>query len=1033
MAMNPITTPTPSPARWEQIDAPARVTDGRFAAIGIDIGSTTAKIVVFCDGKLVYSCYERHFSQVRPKTLELLLRVREQVGNRPVYVSISGSAGLGLAKAAGIPFVQEVFATGETVRYLEPDTSVVIELGGEDAKVIFFKGGMDERMNGTCAGGTGAFIDQMATLLDVTVEQMDELSLHHTRVYPIASRCGVFAKTDIQPLLNQGAAKENIAASIFAAVASQTIAGLAQGRKIDGKVMFLGGPLYYCRGLRAAFKEALSLNEENAIFPDYGRLSVALGAAHYATGMDAATDMDTLIAGVEASTHEKTEAAHTRPLFADEAEYRGFCERHAKASVEVVYPYDYNGNAYIGIDCGSTTTKLVLMGEKGELLYSYYHSNRGNPVGIVQEQLKEIYKICGDHITIKGSAVTGYGEELIRHAFHIDRGLVETMAHFTAAKYFNPRVDFILDIGGQDIKCFKVKGDAIDSIMLNEACSSGCGSFIETFARSMGHEVDEFAKLGLFAKAPVELGTRCTVFMNSSVKQAQKDGASVGDISAGLSRSVVKNAIYKVIRASSAEELGREIVVQGGTFLNDAVLRSFELEIGGNVIRPQIAGLMGAFGAALYARALGLETSETLDAAAIASFTHQSKAATCHGCGNNCHLTINTFAGGERYISGNKCERGAGLRVPEGVDIIPNLHQYKRDRLTALEESSHDGGRGTIGIPMALGMYELAPLWHALFTELGFRVVLSGPSSRDLYIKGQFSIPSDTACYPAKLMHGHIEQLVERGVDAIFYPCLTYNIDEKTGDNHYNCPVVAYYSELLRGNMESVRKVQFLYPYLNINSQKELTKELYTYLTEKFGKFSKSEVRHAVEVAFVAYDKWMANIRHEGESALRWARERGSRIMILCGRPYHADPEIGHSIDKLATSLGFCVVTEDSIAALTSNAPVNVLNQWTYHARLYAAARYAADHDDVQLVQLVSFGCGIDAVTTDEVRSILESRGKLYTQIKIDEITNLGAVTIRLRSLIGALEYAGGKEASEAADQTPTTDKTPVKEGALHD
>ncbi len=1003
---------------WEVMDTPSFAEeDGRFAAIGIDIGSTTAKLVVFCDGKLVYSCYERHFSQVRPKTLELLQRVRDMVGDRPVKAAISGSAGFGMASSAGIPFVQEVFATGETVKALEPDTSVVIELGGEDAKVIFFKGGMDERMNGTCAGGTGAFIDQMATLLDVTAEELDELSLRHTRIYPIASRCGVFAKTDIQPLLNQGAAKENIAASIFAAVASQTIAGLAQGRKIDGKVMFLGGPLYYCKGLRAAFKQALDLSDEYAVFPEYGRLSVALGAAHYATKLADTTSMDALITGVEASTRERLEAAHTDPLFASEEEYQAFCDRHAKASVETVYPADYTGNAYIGIDCGSTTTKLVLMGEEGELIYSYYNSNRGNPVSIVREQLLEIYRLCGDRITVKGSAVTGYGEELIRHAFHIDRGLVETMAHFTAAKYFNPQVDFILDIGGQDIKCFKVKGDAIDSIMLNEACSSGCGSFIETFARSMGYEVDEFARLGLFAKAPVELGTRCTVFMNSSVKQAQKDGATVGDISAGLSRSVVKNAIYKVIRAGSAEELGRQLVVQGGTFLNDAVLRSFEREMGCDVIRPRIAGLMGAFGAALFARSLGLNQSETLDYDTLKAFTHTSKAATCNGCGNKCHLTINTFGNGERFISGNKCEKGAGRKLPEGADIIPNLHQYKRDHFAALEEQSRDGGRGTIGLPMALGMYELAPLWHALFTELGFYVTLSGPSTRDLYIKGQFSIPSDTACYPAKIMHGHIEQLCERGVDAIFYPCLTYNIDEHTGDNHYNCPVVAYYSELLKGNMESVRKVEFLHPYLNINSEKELTRELYAFLGDRFGGFKKSDIKRAVRKAFEAYGRWMADIRHEGEAALKWARERGNRIMILCGRPYHTDPEIGHGIDKLATSLGFAVVTEDSIAALTGNAPVNVLNQWTYHARLYAAARYAADHDDVQLVQLVSFGCGIDAITTDEVRTILESRGSLYTQVKIDEITNLGAVTIRLRSLIGALEYGGGAVLSRESNR----------------
>ena len=1011
------------------------------AAIGIDIGSTTAKIVVYCDGQMVYSCYERHFSQVRPKTLELLLRIKDLVGDRPVRAAISGSAGLGLAKAAGIPFVQEVFATGEVVSKLEPDTSAVIELGGEDAKVIFFKGGMDERMNGTCAGGTGAFIDQMATLLDVTVAEMDELSLKANRIYPIASRCGVFAKTDIQPLLNQGAAKENIAASIYAAVASQTIAGLAQGRKIDGKVMFLGGPLYYCQGLRIAFKEALKLDDLHASFPEYGRLSVALGAALYASSAQETVSMDELIAGVEASTKEKLEAAHTNPLFENEAEYQAFCDRHAKASVKSVYPADYPGtpenpgSVYVGVDCGSTTTKLVLMGDHGELIYSYYSSNRGNPVSIVKEQLEAIYKLCGDRLVIKGACVTGYGEELIRHAFHMDKGLVETMAHFTAAKYFNPKVDFILDIGGQDIKCFKIKGDAIDSIMLNEACSSGCGSFIETFARSMGYEVEAFAAMGLFAKMPVELGTRCTVFMNSSVKQARKDGATVGDISAGLSRSVVKNAIYKVIRASSAEELGKHIVVQGGTFYNDAVLRSFEREIGGEVIRPQIAGLMGAFGAALYARSLDLEKSALMDADTLSAFTHTSKAATCHGCGNNCHLTINTFVGGEKYISGNKCERGAGKKAPEGADIIPNLHRFKREALAALDKAGlTHSQRGTIGLPMALGMYELAPFWHTLFTKLGFRVVFSGPSSRELYLKGQYSIPSDTACYPAKIMHGHMENLIEQGVDAIFYPCLTYNVDEGIGDNHYNCPVVAYYSELLKGNMESLRDVTFLYPYLNINDPKELVKELYSYLNSQLvkdpaQKLTKGDISAAVKAAYAAYDRWMADIRAEGEAAVKWARARGQRIMILSGRPYHIDPEIGHGIDALATSLGFAVVTEDSIAGLTTQTPVNVLNQWTYHARLYAAAKYAAANPDVQMVQLVSFGCGLDAITTDEVRAILESGGKLYTQIKIDEITNLGAVTIRMRSLIGALEYTAD---GISAEDDKMTSQVKEKENFAH-
>ena len=1005
------------------------------AIIGIDIGSTTAKVVVYCDGHLVYSCYERHFSQVRPKTLELLERVAPMVGNRPVRAAISGSAGLGMAQAAGIPFVQEVFATGETVRHLEPNTSTVIELGGEDAKIIFFDGGMDERMNGSCAGGTGAFIDQMATLLDVTVEELDTLSLNHTRVYPIASRCGVFAKTDIQPLLNQGAAKENIAASIYAAVTSQTIAGLAQGRKIEGTVMFLGGPLYYCQGLRQAFRDALQLDDEHAIFPDYGRLSVAIGAALYAAALPEAVSMDSLIGGVEQSTHEKAEAAHTEPLFQSEDEYAAFRVRHDRASVATVCPYDYTGDAYLGIDCGSTTTKLVLMGEDGQLLYSYYDVNRGNPVSIVRDQLLEIYNLCEDRIHIKGSCVTGYGEELIRHAFHVDAGLVETMAHFTAAKYFNPHVDFILDIGGQDIKCFKVKGDAIDSIMLNEACSSGCGSFIATFARSMGYDVEEFAKLGLFAKAPVELGSRCTVFMNSSVKQAQKDGATVQDISAGLSRSVVKNAIYKVIRAGSVDELGREIVVQGGTFLNDAVLRAFEMEIERDVIRPNIAGLMGAFGAALYAKLAQSEQSSLLSADELTRFTHTSKAATCHGCGNNCHLTVNTFCGNERYISGNKCETGAGLLTQASAEPLPNLHAFKRNKLDELSAQVGHGTRGTIGLPLALGMYEQAPLWHAFFTDLGFNVVFSGPSSRSLYTKGQYSIPSDTACYPAKLMHGHMEDLIERGVDAIFYPALTYNFDEKRGDNHYNCPVVAYYSELLHGNMASLQKTTFLYPYLNINHAGHLSDELYALLKDRFGGFTKQQIRHAVKVGLDAYDAWMADIRREGEAAVQWARAHGRRIMILAGRPYHIDPEIGHSIDKLATSLGFVVVTEDSIAGLTDpHLKVQVLNQWTYHARLYAAAAYAALHEDVELVQLVSFGCGLDAVTTDEVRDILECNSKLYTQIKIDEITNLGAVTIRLRSLLGALEFAGRQQIPVSPlvkAQNKAADKQPAMAGGV--
>ncbi len=970
-------------------------------ALGIDIGSTTAKVVLVENGKIIYEKYQRHFSQVRQKTLELLAEAAPLAGDRPLTAAISGSAGLGLAQGAKVPFVQEVFATGEVVKQLEPDTSVVIELGGEDAKIIFFDGGIDERMNGSCAGGTGAFIDQMATLLNVTADELDELSLESQRLYPIASRCGVFAKTDIQPLLNQGARHEDVAASIYQAVVNQTIAGLAQGRKITGKVLFLGGPLYYCKGLRRRFQETLRLSDGQAVFPEYGRFAVAMGAALYGARAGETFTMERLARQIRESVATRSESNLLPPLFEMEADYQAFRQRHSAADVARRELGTYQGDAWLGIDCGSTTTKVALLGAGKELLYTYYASNRGNPVQIVKEQLEAIYGLCGDRVTIRGSAVTGYGEELIRAAFNVDKGVVETIAHYTAAKYFCPQVDFILDIGGQDIKCFKIKNGAIDSIMLNEACSSGCGSFIETFARSMGCDVAAFAEKGLHSRAPVNLGSRCTVFMNSSVKQSQKDGATVEDISAGLSVSVVKNAIYKVIRAGSADELGEHVVVQGGTFYNDAVLRAFELELGKNVIRPAIAGLMGAYGAALYA--MDLKESTITTAEGLKTFVHTAKAATCQGCTNHCRLTINSFGGGKKYISGNQCQKGLGIKVDQEV---PNLYAWKRDALTALEPG--EGKRGAIGLPLALGMYELLPLWHAFFRQLGFRVEVSGLSSRRVYEKGQFSIPSDTACYPAKIMHGHMELLLERGVDAIFYPCLTYNVDEKESDNHYNCPVVAYYSELLHGNMDDLQKTNFLYPFLNINDRKELTKELFACLSAVFPDITKKEVRQAVDGAFGAYEQHMLEVRRQGEEAVAWARAHGRPIMILAGRPYHIDPEIGHGIDKLAASLGFVVVSEDSVCHLADPVPVHVLNQWTYHARLYRAARYACEHADTQLVQLVSFGCGVDAITTDEVRRILEESDKLYTQIKIDEITNLGAVKIRLRSLIGALEEKGG-------------------------
>lgn len=979
------------------------IMDTASLLLGIDIGSTTAKVVLLDNGKIIYEKYERHYSKVREKTAEMLSALKPALNNKEFKVAVSGSAGMGLAQSANLPFAQEVFVVGEVVRAKEPDTSVVIELGGEDAKIIFFDGTPDERMNGSCAGGTGAFIDQMATLLCMTNDEMDAASLKHQKLYPIASRCGVFAKTDIQPLLNQGASKADVAASIYQAVVNQTIGGLAQGRKIKGKVMFLGGPLYYCKGLRQRFTETLGLSPENAIFPEYSIYAVALGTALYAQKAGLSVNIEALVSSIQNAKSASNGANLLPPLFKNESDYAEFAQRHAKASVISKNIADYSGSAYLGIDCGSTTTKLVLLSENNEIIYSYYASNQGNPVEVVRSELEKIYKLCQNKISIVGSAVTGYGEELIKNSFGCDIGIVETIAHYKAAKYFCPNVDFILDIGGQDIKCFKIKNGAIDSIMLNEACSSGCGSFLETFAKAMGYGIADFAQKGLYGKHPVNLGSRCTVFMNSSVKQAQKDGAGVEDISAGLSVSVVKNAIYKVIRAANADELGNNIVVQGGTFLNDAVLRAFELELGKNVIRPNISGLMGAYGAALCSKQC--KSSTLITPQELANFKHSSKSVNCKGCTNNCLLTVNTFGNGKKFISGNRCEKGLGLQT--SAQNVPNLYEYKRNLLLSMQGGKNI--RGKIGFPLALGMYELLPLWYGIFTELGFQVVLSNMSTRRTYEKGQLSIPSDTVCYPAKLMHGHVAQLLEQNVDAVFYPCLSYNIDEKTSDNHYNCPIVAYYSELLSGNVEELANTKFLYPYLNINSKRELAKELSDYLSKRFGKITVKETRKAVEVGFQKYNDYMQSVKEQGKSALDYAEKNGKRVMILAGRPYHIDSEICHGIDELAKSLGFVVVSEDSVSHLAPPVKVNVLNQWTYHARLYRTAAFASSRQNTELVQLVSFGCGVDAITADEVRSLLEEKGKYYTQIKIDEITNLGAVKIRLRSLIGAIEEKNAK------------------------
>ncbi len=967
-------------------------------SLGIDVGSTTVKVVLLENDTIIYSRYERHFSQVREKTAELLSLAASCIGQESFSVAVTGSAGYGLAKAAGLPFVQEVYATGGAVKTFLEDIDVVIELGGEDAKILFLTGGQEERMNGTCAGGTGAFIDQMAVLMNVTVDELDALSLKAEKLYPIASRCGVFAKSDIQPLLNQNASKADIAASIYQAVVDQTIIGLAQGRKISGRVAFLGGPLHFAEGLRRQFKKTLGLPSGQAVFPDNAQFFVAAGAALHAKTQGKILSFSELEKRVLAA-QDGGNLHLLEPLFQNQKEYEAFQKRHEKASVPVADMDTYSGRAYLGIDCGSTTVKIVLIGEQAEILYQFYGSNNGRPLELVRERLVEILSLCAGRITICGAAATGYGEDLMKRAFHLDDGLVETLAHFRATRHFSPQVDFILDIGGQDIKCMSIKNDAIDSIMLNEACSSGCGSFLETFARSLGYTAESFAKLGLYAPHPVDLGSRCTVFMNSSVKQAQKDGAGVDDISAGLCISVVKNALYKVIRARDVSDLGEHIVVQGGTFYNDAVLRSFERELGREVVRPAIAGLMGAFGAALYTKEKNRDKSNLLSLEELQSFAVETKEVNCGLCANKCHLTVHVFPDGGRFISGNKCERpnqGAG-------DLkVPNLYEFKRELLSSYQPVR--GKRGKIGIPYGLNFFETLPFWHGFLTNLGFEVVLSEPSSAALYRKGRYSIPSDTVCYPAKLMHGHIESLLEQGITKIFYPCMTYNFDEKKGDNHFNCPVVAYYPELLRANIERLSEVEFWYPHFGLHRPGTFARRAYAYFHKKDKTITKSEIKRAVRAAYDAHAQYIEKVRQEGRRAISQAREQGLDMIVLAGRPYHVDTEINHGIDRLITSLGVAVLSEDSVCDLVAPPKVQVLNQWTYHARLYSAAAYCAEQTDTYLVQLVSFGCGIDAITTDEVRDILESKGKLYTQVKIDDIHNLGAVKIRIRSLLGVAQ-----------------------------
>lgn len=981
--------------------------------VGLDVGSTTVKIVVMNENRnTIYRDYQRHFSDTKNTVCNVLENLATRYPNSLLTIALTGSGAMSAAKFLDLPFIQEVVACKRAVEKYIPQTDVVIELGGEDAKIIYFDKSIEQRMNGTCAGGTGAFIDQMASLLHTDPTGLNELAKKYKMIYPIASRCGVFAKTDIQPLLNEGAAKEDIAASIFQAVVNQTISGLACGRPIRGHVAFLGGPLNYLSELRKRFIETLKLTDEKIIVPNEAHLLVAKGAALDSVNTNAIT-IEKLRSkiGVLKVSHDDT-SVPLHPLFTTDLEYEEFKKRHENDKVENKDLKTYKGNAYIGIDAGSTTTKLVLIDDDGHLLYSLYGSNEGNPLQSVINFLKTLYNELPQDVTIRFSGITGYGEKLVQTALNIDLNEIETIAHYTAAKKFMPEVTSIVDIGGQDMKYIKLKNGAIDNIMLNEACSSGCGSFIETFAKSLNLSIEEFVQSAIESRRPVDLGSRCTVFMNSRIKQAQKEGYSVGDISAGLSYSVIKNAIQKVMKVRDTATLGNHIVVQGGTFYNDAVLRAFELIVGKNVIRPNIAGLMGAYGVALLAKEQFETnndkeyTSTILKNNELDSLKIDSSHVRCGLCENHCLLTINKFSNGKKYISGNRCERGAGNI--NGDKNLPNVMKYKFNRLfnyIPLEEK--DAPRGTIGIPRVLNMYEDYPFWFTFLTDLGFRVIISEKTTRKTYEKGMESMPSESVCFPAKLSHGHIISLIDQGIKTIFYPCMPFSRKEfKQADNKYNCPIVISYSEVLKNNVEELKEnnIKFLNPFLPFDP-KTLAETILDLPEFKEYNFTKKELIQAAKKAEKEYQNFKNDIRTKGREALEYMQKHNLKGIVLAGRPYHTDPEVNHGIDTLITGLGLCVLTEDSIADMaTLKYRLRVVNQWVYHARLYAAADFVGKQKDLELVQLNSFGCGVDAVTTDQVEEILESYGKMYTLIKIDEVNNLGAVRIRIRSLLASMK-----------------------------
>ncbi len=979
--------------------------------LGIDVGSTTVKLILVDENdKIVYQKYERHMSSVFSKVSELLRNLIVAEGDIPVRVVITGSGGLSLADTINARFEQEVVTCSLAVQKLIPQTDVVIELGGEDAKITFFGSTVEQRMNGTCAGGTGAFIDQMAILLNTDADGLNEAAKDYTVIYPIAARCGVFAKTDIQPLINEGAPIENLAASIFQAVVNQTISGLACGHRIKGNVAFLGGPLTYMSELRKRFIETLNLAPEEVIFPENSKYFVALGAAFMADKCEE-VNISTIVERID--NVDPLAAASTKriePLFRNRQEYEEFKTRHDMAKIKRKPLENCKGALFLGIDAGSTTTKAALIDKDENLVYSYYKNNEGNPLGATRELLSEVYRLMPSGCWIGNTTVTGYGEGLIKAGFNADFGIIETMAHYKAAEEFLPGVDFILDIGGQDMKCMKIKDGAIYNIMLNEACSSGCGSFIETYAKSVDMKVEDFARIGLMSENPVDLGTRCTVFMNSMVKQAQKEGADIGDIAAGLSYSVVKNALYKVIKLRNPEEAGKKIVVQGGTFLNESVLRAIEKVLGKEVVRPDIAGIMGAYGCALNSLANWEEghRSSLIHAEDLVSFEAGSSNARCAGCENKCMLTITRFNDGTRYTTGNRCEKGDGKK--NKTSNLPDLYEYKLHRLFDYEPlSEEEANRGSVAIPRVLNMYEDYPFWFTFFTKLGWRVVLSPMSSKEIYEKGMDTISSDTACYPAKLVHGHIKTLVEMGEKWIFYPCINYEqIEDANAPNHYNCPIVATYPEVIANNMNEIfheEGVEFTHDFLPYDDDKRLTERLFDLLKGRGIKILRSQVKEAVEAARAEQLAFKKDVEAEGRRAVEYAREYGKKIIVLSGRPYHLDTEINHGIDKMIVSYDMVVVSEDSICNnIELPRPIRVLDQWVYHSRLYKAANVVGTMDDAELVQLNSFGCGVDAVTTDEVEEILENSGKLYTVLKIDEGNNLGAIRIRIRSLKAAME-----------------------------